>query len=108
MRVGDKLRYVHRVAYEALVTEIPDGLQLDHLCRNRACANPWHLEPVTNRVNAKRGQAGPVLASKNLGKTHCPQGHPYSGDNLRIGSRGWRYCRACKRDQRRRKEAAEA
>jgi hypothetical protein len=103
-----KLLYVHRVAYEALIAEIPEGLQLDHLCRNRACVNPWHLEPVTNRVNTSRGRAGTRLASENSGKTHCPQGHPYSGDNLRIGPHGWRYCRTCRREQKRKSNATRA
>lgn len=49
-------RLVHRIAYEEMVGPIPDGMQLDHLCRNRACYNPTHLEPVTNKVNLSRGR----------------------------------------------------
>jgi hypothetical protein len=82
-----KTTWAHRVAYLLKVGPIPDGLQLDHLCRNRACVNPAHLEPVTQRVNLQRGE----LATK----THCPQGHPYSGDNL-IVRRGARECRTCR------------
>lgn len=106
--VGEKLLYVHRAAYEALVGEIPEGLQLDHLCRNRGCWRPDHLDPVTNRVNAQRGEAGSYLGAKNLNKTHCPQGHPYDGDNLRVNARGWRYCRTCRRDQKRQARPAVA
>lgn len=79
--------YAHRVAYEEMVGEIPPGLHLDHLCRNRACVNPWHLEPVTVLVNVRRG-AG------HGSETHCPKGHAYDEANTyRYGGR--RYCRAC-------------
>jgi HNH endonuclease len=63
----------HRYAYEMLVGEIPDGLELDHLCRNRACVNPYHLDPVTHRVNVLRGD---TFAARNAAKKHCPLGHP--------------------------------
>lgn len=83
----------HRVAYQILVVDLPKELKLDHLCRNRICWNPGHLDPVTDRVNTERGNSHVPL---NLLKTHCPQGHPYSGDNLyqRPGSTH-RICRAC-------------
>lgn len=97
----------HRVMYEALVGPIPEGLDLDHLCRNRRCMNPEHLEPVTERENALRGQ-GP--AARNAMKTHCPRGHPYSGGNLYIiPSTGGRMCRTCSKEgERRRRIAASA
>jgi hypothetical protein len=92
----------HRWSYEALKGAIPAGLDLDHLCRVRACVNPDHLEPVTRGENARRGDAGAHLAAK----THCPQGHPYSGDNLYIRpSDGARECRTCKRETTRRRRA---
>lgn len=99
-------RYVlsHRWAYEQLRGKIPDGLQLDHLCRRPACVNPWHLEPVTQYENWRRGEGASVLSAhqKHLAsKTHCPHGHPYSGDNLYIQpSNGARICRACARRRR--------
>lgn len=87
----------HRFAYKLLVGPIPDGLGLDHLCRNRACVNPAHLEPVTNRVNTLRGTS-PVAV--NAQRTRCRRGHPLSGSNLLIERTKrrapWRVCRTCK------------
>lgn len=89
---GAKSSYrVHRVSYEAFIGPIPVGLTLDHLCRNRACINPSHLEPVSLKENILRGQ---TLAAAQAQQTHCKKGHPLSGGNLRI-YRGHRHCRAC-------------
>lgn len=71
---------------------IPDDLQLDHLCRNRLCVNPSHLEPVTCRENVLRGNG---RCAANAKKTHCPRGHAYAGANLLIGTKGERCCRKC-------------
>lgn len=87
-----KCLYVHRVVYELLVGPIPPKMQLDHLCRVRECCNPDHLEVVTNAENGQRGKA--LI-------THCPQGHPYEGDNLYITPAGHRQCHTCKRHQNR-------
>lgn len=76
----------HRATYLMCVGPIPDGLVLDHLCRNPSCCNPLHLEPVTQLENMRRG----AMAQK----THCPYGHPLSGDNLRITTQG-RRCKDC-------------
>ncbi|MFJ2662519.1 HNH endonuclease signature motif containing protein [Arthrobacter koreensis] len=82
---------VHRVAYELFSGPIPNGLVLDHLCRNRGCFNPNHLEPVTRAVNNLRGVG---FMAAHARKTHCPKGHPYDEKNTQIKN-GARRCRAC-------------
>ena len=82
----------HRFAYQSLRGQITHGMEPDHLCRNRKCVNPAHMEIVTHRENCLRG-AG--VGAKNLIKTHCPEGHPLSGDNLRIVKRAKGTYRAC-------------
>lgn len=73
----------HRMAWKLLVDpDLPDWLDLDHLCRNHACCDPDHLEPVTRAENLRRGR------SANAEKTHCPKGHPYDDANT------WRYFNA--------------
>lgn len=84
----------HRAMYELLVGPIPEGLTIDHLCRVKLCVRPDHLEPVTMRENLLRADG---LAGTNARKTHCPQGHPYSGENLFITATGGRACRICGR-----------
>ena len=92
----------HRAMYRELVGPIPDGLTLDHLCRNRACVNPEHMEPVTIRVNALRGD---TAAARNAARTHCPQDHEYTVDNTYITPEGSRRCRTCTREHIRRSKA---
>lgn len=82
----------HRWCYVFLRGEIPKGLELDHLCRNRWCVNPWHLEPVTNRVNWERGVSPWRL---NDLKEECLHGHPFTPENTYHHPQGRRVCRAC-------------
>lgn len=103
-RVDGVLRRVmaHRVAYEDLVGPIPDGLVIDHLCRNRRCVNPLHLEPVPQFVNVMRGTGVGVI---NAAKQECVDGHEFTAENTYMTPRGGRACRACQR--RRTRECRE-
>lgn len=86
----------HRAVYEALVGPIPPELELDHLCRNPACVNPAHLEPVTRKENVRRGY---------WGKNHCKHGHVYDDENTRWytfkNGKKVRFCRTCERQRSR-------
>lgn len=96
--IGKRTRYAHRIVYEIFKGPIPRGLQLDHLCRNRKCVKPSHLEAVTARENILRGEGA---SARNSQKTHCPYGHEYTEKNTYVYGR-WRQCRACRK--RRKKE----
>jgi hypothetical protein len=100
--------YAHRLAWEAANGQIPEGLEIDHLCRQRDCVNPAHLEPVTSRVNGLRGDAGLASGAQQRAKTHCPKGHPYSGENLYVDATGRRHCKTCRREQLRKSRARRA
>jgi len=99
-------RRAHRLMYEELVGPIPNGLDLDHLCRVRCCVNPDHLEPVTRGENTRRGLAGAQTAKRMAAISHCPQGHPYDETNTYVGVQKSghvnRRCRACHRESQRR------
>lgn len=99
-----RMQKAHRVMYRLRVGEIPAGLDLDHLCRNTRCCNPAHLEPVSRSENLKRSP----LMDNNSQKTHCPSGHPYSGDNLIIRKTGWRLCLTCRKNHTTRWNAMRA
>lgn len=86
----------HRLAFRELRGEIPEGLELDHLCRVRHCVNPWHLEPVSRQENILRGLTVPAL---RVARTHCPQGHEYNAQNTRVSGRNQRSCKQCHRDR---------
>lgn len=89
----DRGRLAHRVLWERANGPVPEGLNLDHLCRNKLCVNVDHLEPVTQRVNVLRGVG---ISSANARKTHCKRGHELFGANLFMNSNGTRQCRSCK------------
>jgi hypothetical protein len=87
----------HRLSWQIQNGEVPQELELDHLCRVRHCVNPWHLEPVTTRENILRGQG---LAAQNARKTHCNKGHEFNENNTRIWDNK-RFCRSCERERSR-------
>ena len=92
MSVDDKSQYIHRLIYEYYHGQIQSDLQIDHLCRNRKCVNPIHLELVTQKENIMRGKGVGVLNSL---KTQCPKGHPYTKENLIMYKDGSKKCRIC-------------
>jgi len=93
----------HRLVYELLVGPIPEGLQIDHLCRNRGCVRPSHLEPVTAAENVRRA----ILAGSR-DKPACKWGHPFNAENTYWHPNGQRGCRACARERanRQRRDAS--
>lgn len=93
VRMNLRMRSAHRCVYEELIAPVDGSKHMDHLCRNPWCVNPRHLEPVTPRVNAERGYSPPA---RNMRKTHCKEGHPLSGVNLRMARNGRkRLCVIC-------------
>jgi hypothetical protein len=93
-RLNNRNHVAHRVAYELNIGLIPEGMQIDHLCRNRLCVNPAHMEVVTNQVNQLRSNgAGGV----NARRTHCAQGHEFTPENTYLNPRGDRNCRTCRK-----------
>jgi HNH endonuclease len=95
----------HRVVYELLIGPIPEGLTIDHLCRNRGCVNPTHMEPVPKRTNLLRGVG---VGARNAVKMHCARGHLYDAENTRILPSGKRRCRQCHRDRERERKRRRA
>lgn len=102
IRAFGKIYLTHRLSYILHKGKIKKGLEIDHLCRNRLCSNPEHLEAVTKQVNVSRSNVG----LKNKSKTECPHGHLYSKENTRYYGKK-RLCRECGRiDVRRRRYTA--
>lgn len=95
-------RMAHRLVYEEFIGPIPDGLQLDHLCRVRHCVNPAHLEPVTHRENQLRGFGA---SGVNARKTHCIAGHAFDEGNTYRQTGNRRACRKCNAEAVRRYKA---
>lgn len=98
--------YAHRFSYEVFVGPIPEGLVIDHLCQNKWCINPWHLEAVTYRANLMRAD---TVTRRNAHKVECDSGHPYTEANTYYYANGSRRCRQCGTEQareRRRRRAA--
>jgi hypothetical protein len=92
-----KWRRAHRVAYEKSFGPIASGLVIDHLCRNRLCVNPLHMEPVTNAENILRGDGA---TARNKRKSVCKRGHPFTGS-----THGGRMCKTCRREMRKQARA---
>ena len=103
-RINGRHSYAHREAYEAANGPIPDGLTIDHLCRNRACCNPAHLEAVTQAENVRRGNSRRDYVRGDV----CIHGHDLDGLRSDSGSRGGvrRYCKTCSRERARLRRAA--
>lgn len=90
--IGQKHHRAHRIAYNLFGLQIPNDLVIDHLCRNRACVNPDHLEPVTSRENAVRGAAA---AAHGFHAGVCKYGHEFTPENTYATRDGGKNCRTC-------------
>lgn len=87
-----KVGKAHRFSYQIHKGDIPAGFEIDHLCRNRACVNPDHLEAVTSKVNTLRSSSPIAIHAR---QTHCVNGHEFTKENTYLRTAGGRYCRAC-------------
>jgi hypothetical protein len=92
--VDGRLRSAHRVSYQERHGPIPEGLELDHTCRNKSCVNPDHLEPVTHQENMLRGPRERYGVQQN--KTHCRNGHELTPENTYLWLGRRRNCRTCR------------
>lgn len=108
-RHGKRMVKAHRMSYELFVGAIPMGMEIDHLCQNKKCVKPSHLQAVDHRTNMARSRS---FSGVNSRKTHCVNGHEFSEDNTYLWN-GWRSCKQCgknrdKQRNTRRKHALEA
>lgn len=103
-KFGGRNWMAHRIFYTYFVADVPDGLDLDHLCRTRSCVNPWHLEPVTRSENLLRSDSVGIYGRH---RRACPQGHPYDETNT-AHRNGRRHCKACDRARAARSRARKA
>ena len=103
---GPMLR-AHRLAYAYAYGEVPSGLDLDHLCGNRACVRPDHLEPVTRGENIRRGFRGEQQRLQRAARETCRRGHPWTAENRYVKPSGQWLCRICRRDDQRSRDAAK-
>lgn len=103
IRIAGENYGAHRIAFVLNGGTLHAGMVIDHLCRNKLCVNPDHLEGVTQKENARRGLAGQWFKELQLSKTHCPKGHLYDETNTRIRKDGCRACRKCQRENNRRR-----
>lgn len=102
---GTKHGLVHRFSYRQFVGGIPEGLTIDHLCRNKLCVNPAHLEAVSLKVNILRGFSS---GAQNARKTFCKRGHPFDDKNTIVRPTGFRNCRTCRLERQRLRRRAES
>jgi HNH endonuclease len=105
IREGGRGQLVHRIMYERLIGPIPEGTEIDHLCRNRGCVNPGHMEPVTKTVNILRGTCPMAI---NAAKTHCIRGHEFTPANTYHQPSRPAHCRRCRQCDEDRKAAYNA
>ena len=93
---GQRADWAHRVVFTELRGAIPPGKVLDHLCRNRRCVNPDHLEPVTDGENTARGDCPDVTRERHRAQRWCKRGHPLFGHNVYLHPAGRRVCKQCR------------
>ncbi len=91
----NKTYSAHKVLYEDKFGKVPDGLELDHLCKVKCCVNPSHLEAVTHTENVRRGRALEAIRRERLSRTHCKWGHEFTTENTLSKTNGARGCRIC-------------